>query len=64
MFDDDELPYKIGHDHGRKLLRRGLHPEAIRFGWFLVEEFMGDSWEPESWRGLEDALAGRPFAPL
>jgi hypothetical protein len=61
--DDDELPYKIAHDYGSKFLRLGMHPDAIRFGWHLVEQVMDDSWDPESWRGLEDALAGRPFAP-
>jgi hypothetical protein len=57
--DDDELPYTIGHDFGRKFARLGMHPDAIRFVCYSVEEIMGEPFDPPYWRGLEDALAGR-----
>jgi hypothetical protein len=61
--DNDELAYRMGHHHARECLRGGIHPDAIRWSVHVIEELGGKPLGPECWRGVEDALAGRPCAP-
>jgi hypothetical protein len=55
--------YRAGYDLVTDPRLRGLHPDAVRFGVLCLEEFTAKPWVADAWRGLEDALHGRPCRP-
>jgi hypothetical protein len=58
--------YRLAYAYAIDQLRDGVHPDAVRLSLFLVS---GSGVPPASlltgaeWRGLEDALTGRPPSP-
>lgn len=58
-----DVEYRMGRSYAGKWLRRGLHPDGVRFRLHSTAEIAGRPWGPHFWRGVEDALAGRPCEP-
>lgn len=58
--------YRLAYAYAIDQLREGAHPDAVRLSLYLVS---GYDPSPISritgaeWRGLEDALTGRPPSP-
>jgi hypothetical protein len=55
--------YLLGHSRAAEQLRQGLHPDAVRCNFALIEELLDARMDGATWRGIEDALAGRRPAP-
>ena len=59
-----EVIYCLEYVYARNSLREGVHPDAIRLNLLLALEQdpppQSDRIVEAQWRGLEDALAGRP----
>jgi hypothetical protein len=73
-FDEDlrtpeeglEASYYLAYTSARDALREGTHPDAVRLTLLLADEPERTPSSPvvaAQWRGLEDALAGRPPSP-
>ena len=58
--------YRLAYAYAIDQLRDGLHPDAVRLGLCLVRGYAPGSIRRVTgaeWRGLEDALTGRPPSP-
>jgi hypothetical protein len=62
-----EAIYCLEYVHARNSLREGTHPDAVRLNLLLALEQEPTPSRPQvveaQYRGLEDALAGRPPSP-
>lgn len=72
LFDDESTHtpeacaaalYRSAYRRARQRLRDGLHPDAIRLDFLLMEGVVGVPLGPETWAGIEAALAGLPPSP-
>ena len=57
------VAYRMGYRHAQKLLEEGLHPDEARARLHRAEEAPSGVAGADLWRGVEDALAGRPADP-
>jgi hypothetical protein len=52
--------YRAGYRRAARGLREGSRPEEVREQLDRRAKRWGRPWSPETLRGIEDALAGRP----
>ena len=58
--------YRLAYAYAIDQMREGLHPDAVRLSLYRVSEYTPGSIRRVTgaeWRGLEDALTGRPPSP-
>ena len=55
--------YRAGYDYAARRLREGLDPDAIRSDLAALAAYFNRPFTPDTERGVEDALAGRPASP-